>query len=78
MALPFFEAYMVFEDRTAPRQRKSSKTFAAPTKCKAYNGRFMMAGDDYGVGFNQPIGTEVQTKKEAIPQKSQCFSAEDL
>ena len=69
---------MVFKDRTAPKKRESSKTFAAPTKCQAYDGRFMMAGDDYGVGFAQPIGTEKQTGKEAIPQKSKCFSASDL
>jgi len=69
---------MVFKDRIAPKERKSSKTFAAPTKDQAFSGKFMAAGDDYGVGFAQPIGTTKETSKLYVPQESRCFSPNDL
>lgn len=35
-------------------------------------------GSDYGRGFNQPVGTEKQSSKSAIPMGCKRFSAEDL
>ena len=59
--------------------RKSSKTFAAPDKEQATTGRFMPAGDNYGVGHANPIGTFRVTGMAGgpIPQTSVCFDPSD-
>jgi len=69
---------MVFKDRIAPRERKADKTFAAPTRDQAYSGRFMAAGDNYGVGFAQPVGKEKASGAMYIPQESRCFSPKEI
>ena len=66
-----------FKDALAVKERKASANFAAPTKERATTGYFMRAGDDYGVGHRQPISGE-GSKESPIPQKSMCFSAEDV
>ena len=45
-----------FKDPIAPKERKTSPNFAAPTKDEATTGRYMCAGDHYGVGFRTPVG----------------------
>lgn len=65
-----------FKDALAIKERLSSRNFAAPSKEKATTGRFMSAGDNYGVGHRQPISGE-GSKESPIPQKSMCFSADD-
>lgn len=63
-----------------PKHRKSSKTFIAPTKETATTGRFMGAGDDYGVGYRVPVGKEQarSLSSGAIPQKTKCMNPEEL
>ena len=63
-----------FADPTKVSERKSSKGFAAPTKEQATTGRYMAAGDDYGVGRKQPVGREGNPKSDAavLPKKSKC------
>lgn len=64
-----------FKNRIAPREKISSKTFASPSKEQATTGRFMPPGDDYGVGFNQPIGKEKVSGMASgpIPQANKCI-----
>ena len=70
----------VLYDRTAPTERIAPKAdvpkpwpFRAPTKEQATTGRFMAAGDEYGVGFRQPVGKEKASNKGPIPMESVCF-----
>ncbi len=62
-----------FKDPIAYSKRSTSKSFVAPTKEQATTGRFMDAGDYYGVGHKQPVGTEKMSDKSPIPQKAFCF-----
>lgn len=63
-----------FKDPIAYKSRTSSKTFAAPTKEQATTGRFMDAGDSYGVGFRTPVGKEkASNASNPIPQEAKCF-----
>ena len=66
-----------FKDALSIRERLSSRNYAAPTKEQATTGRFMSAGDNYGTGHKQPI-CEGKSKESPIPQKSMCFSADDM
>ena len=66
-----------FKDPIAYKERLASKTFAAPTKEKATTGYFMAAGDNYGVGFRNPIGSEKVKTEGPIPQKSFAFECKD-
>ena len=63
---------MPFKDPAAPKQRKMSANFAAPTKTQATEDLFMPAGDDYGVGMRQPIGTEKQVSTSVVPKGARC------
>lgn len=69
-----------YENPHAPRKRQSSYDFAAPTKEQATTGRFMCAGDDYGVGFRQPSGKEKASGLEDGPiiMKSSCVDPNEL
>lgn len=49
MADPFFNPLK-------PVTKKTSSNFAAPSKEQATTGRWMDAGDDYGLGFKNPVG----------------------
>lgn len=57
----------MFHDPIAPKERKTSKNFVAPTKEEATTGRFMQAGDDYGVGFRNPVSKFEASNKGPIP-----------
>ena len=61
-----------FADPNKVLKRTSSKDFVAPTKEQATTGRFMQAGDDYGVGKTQPVGREGNPKKDVpvLPRTS--------
>lgn len=69
-----------FANPIAPNKRQMEFPFQAPTKEQATTGRFYPAGDDHGVGFNQPVGHENNPKQrvDVMPMKSKCFSAEDV
>lgn len=71
-----------FHDPIAPKERIAPEAdvpkpwpFRAPTKEEATTGRFMAAGDEYGVGFRTPVGKEKASSMESgpIPQESKCF-----
>jgi hypothetical protein len=68
-----------FKNPLSPRERQTSSTFAAPTKEQATTGRWMQAGDNYGVGYRTPIGKERASDMSSgpIPQKSKCMNPED-
>ncbi len=65
----------VLHDPIAYKARMTSREFAAPRKEQATTGRYMDAGDSYGVGFRTPVGTEKCSSmaKGPIPQESVCF-----
>lgn len=71
-----------FKNPIEPRQRKKSEWFAAPTKEGATTGRYpgglTAAGDNYGVGFRQPVGKESASNVESGPLsvKTQCFRSD--
>jgi hypothetical protein len=67
-----------FKNPLAPKERMSSKTFAAPTKEQATTGMFMPAGDNYGVGFKQPLGKLKASKGSAVPMESKCIDPNSL
>jgi len=70
----------VLKDPIAYKARVSDLEFAAPRKERATTGRFMPAGDDYGVGFRQPVGTQgnpTSMKSGPIPQESVCFRSDE-
>lgn len=54
-----------FKDPIAVKKRKTSSSFKAPTKEEATTGRYMEAGDDYGIGHKSPVGHEGNPKKNA-------------
>lgn len=71
-----------FKDPIAPQQRKDGAypfEFKAPT----YDNRTscsISAGNDYGIGFNQPIGKETARPITAgpIPQQSKAFDPYEI
>jgi len=71
-----------FKDPIAYKERKmrgpvsdNIGVFAAPTKEEATTGRYMDAGDIYGVGHRTPVGKEMARPitDGPIPQKAKCF-----
>ena len=66
-----------FHDALEVKARLASKTFAAPTQAKATTGYFMAAGDRYGVGHKNPIGSEKVKTESPIPQKAFAFTCEE-
>ena len=62
-----------FKDPIGYSKRESSYDFVGPRKEQATTGRFMDAGDNYGVGHKQPIGSEKVSEKSPIPQKAFAF-----
>lgn len=69
-----------FPDPIAPKERKMPYDFVAPTKEEATTGRFMSAGDNYGIGHRAPVGKEKAKGIESgpIPMKSQCFNPNEV
>lgn len=66
-----------FKDPIAVKERKASASFAAPTKERATTGRWMNAGDNYGVGHRNPVGSENVKAEGPIHRKSFCFDPSD-
>lgn len=66
----------ILKNLIAPKERKTSKVFAAPTKDQAMTGRFMEAGDEHGVGYCQPVGTFKVSSKGGVPMESVCFPSD--
>ena len=62
------------------KERKTSRTFAAPTKDQATTGRFMVAGDYHGVGFRTPVGkfTARPIEMGPIPMKCSCSNPDEI
>lgn len=67
-----------FKDPIAYTKRSTSETFVAPTKEGATTGRYMDAGDNYGVGHRQPVGSEKVSEVSPIPQKAFCFDPKEV
>jgi len=63
-----------FHDPIDVKSKSASKDFAAPSKEMATTGRFMNAGDNYGVGHKQPVGRMGNPKQDAstLPRQSKC------
>lgn len=75
-------ANKVLQDRTAVKTKINGEwpfTFNAPTKDYSHSG-CISAGNDYGVGIRQPVGTFKASGPEAgpIPQTSHCFSPNEI
>lgn len=71
-----------FHDPIAPKG-KHDGAYPFDFKAPSYDNRTscsIRAGDDYGVGFTQPIGKETARAITAgpIPQKAKCFSPDDV
>lgn len=69
-----------FKNRINPSKRESSATFQAPDKEEATTGRFMPAGDDFGIGFRQPVGKMNASGMDSgpIPQSNKCMNPDDV
>lgn len=69
-----------FKGFTPPKERKTSYSFKAPTKEEATTGRWMNAGDNYGVGYKCPTGKEKarSLKAGSIPQESKCVDPNEI
>lgn len=70
----------VFNNPIAPKEKKSSRNFAAPSKEQSTTGRYMAAGDYYGTGFKQPVGKMRggSVGESPVPQKSLRVDPESL
>lgn len=69
-----------FENPIEPTKRQMEFPFQAPTRDKVSTGYFMSPGDNYGVGFRQPVGKEGNPSQMAktLPMKSKCFSPDEI
>lgn len=69
-----------FKNPMAPKARKVSREFAAPTKDQATTGSFMRPGDSYGVGFKTPVGKVKAASKGENPilQESMTIEVDEM
>lgn len=69
----------VLHDPIAYKARGSDLEFAAPRKERATTGRYMSAGDVYGVGFRTPVGSERASglAQGPIPLQSSAFHPDE-
>jgi len=69
----------VLHDPIAYKERVADIEFADPRKERATTGRYMPAGDSYGVGFRTPVGRfdPRSMAKGPIPQESVCFLSDE-
>lgn len=72
----------ILKDPIAVKKKVDGKwpwTFNAPTKDQAHSG-YLSAGNDYGVGYRQPVGKEKASGPASgpIPQESHCFSPNEI
>jgi len=73
----------VLKDPIAPRKRAQDGQKEWNYKAPTYDNRTsnsMSAGDDYGLGFRTPVGTERVSSYESgpIPMKGKCFSPNEI
>ena len=70
----------MFKDPIAPKERKTSSNYKAPSKEKATTGRYSPAGDDYGVGFKTPVGKMKASgiMSGPIPMKTKCVDPDEV
>lgn len=66
-----------FKDPIAYKRRSTSRTFVAPRKEGATTGRFMDAGDSYGVGFPAKVGGFKVSTKSPIPMEAHACDPQD-
>lgn len=71
-----------FKNPIEPREKKNGIfpwSFAAPSKDQSMSGT-LSAGDNYGVGFNQPVGKKQASSvnESVVPQKSFRVNPNDL
>lgn len=67
-----------FKDPIAPKERVCSKDFKGPTKEEATTGRYMSAGDNYGSGFKNPVGSDKVSSKSPIPRKPSRHNPDEI
>jgi hypothetical protein len=72
----------VLKDPIAPRQ-KVNGNYPFEFKGPSYDNRTsssMAAGNDYGIGFRAPVGSDKARPLESgpIPQKAECFSPNEI
>ena len=69
-----------FKHPTDRKERKTSRDYVAPTRDQQTTGRYMQAGDEHGVGFKTPVGSERSSpyKDGPIPMKSFCHDPKDI
>lgn len=69
-----------FHDPIAPKKKEDGKapwSFKSPS----YDNRSscsIKAGDDYGIGFRQPVGSMSDKGKSPIPMKAMRMSADEV
>lgn len=70
----------MFKHPTDRKERMASREFAAPTRDQASTGYFIAPGDEHGVGYRTPVGTEKARSYEhgPIPMKSKCDEASSV
>ncbi len=69
-----------FKNPLSPKEKKADKSFAAPSKDRATTGRFMEAGDEYGVGHRTPVGKDKPAPydKGPVPMSCGCYDANEI
>ena len=72
----------ILNDPIAPKTKKDGK-YPFDFKAPSYDNRTscsMEAGNDYGIGFRNPVGKERadSIKSGPIPQESKCFSPKEI
>jgi len=72
----------IIKSRISPKQKKAGN-FPFDFKAPSYDNRTscsISAGDDYGVGYRQPIGSKKGADYDAgpIPLNSRSFNAQQL
>ena len=67
-----------FESSKDRKERKTSRNFVSPTRDEATTGRFMVAGDDHGIGFKCPVGSKNVSMKGGIPMTSSCKDPNEI
>lgn len=57
----------IFNDPIAPRMVKKPPNFAAPSKEEMYTDPRFQSGNNYGVGFRNPVGKEKASGASVVP-----------
>lgn len=68
----------MFKDPIKPNKGNKEPKFPWNFEAPKYDDRNLIsAGTNYGVGFNQPIGTEKMSMKEVIPKGCKNMAVND-